>query len=74
MTPFSMYEHDGIAPYLCCRDLNSLQEILLVYSKRFTNGKELAVRDTFADIGATVAANFDVKMPVYGKSILGEIE
>ncbi|WP_419881266.1 phosphopentomutase [Peribacillus sp. B-H-3] len=47
---------------------------LLVYSKRFTNGKELAVRDTFADIGATVAANFDVKMPVYGKSILGEIE
>ncbi|OIK13631.1 phosphopentomutase [Bacillus sp. MUM 13] len=47
---------------------------LLVYSKRFTNGKELAVRDTFADIGATVAANFDVKMPVYGKSILDEIE
>ncbi|RFU67775.1 phosphopentomutase [Peribacillus saganii] len=47
---------------------------LLMYSKRFTPGKELPVRDTFADIGATVAANFKVKMPLYGKNILGDIE
>ncbi|CAH0180925.1 Phosphopentomutase [Peribacillus sp. Bi96] len=46
---------------------------LLVYSKRFTKGAELPVRDTFADIGATVAANFDVKMPAFGKNILGDI-
>ncbi|MCT4480099.1 phosphopentomutase [Peribacillus frigoritolerans] len=46
---------------------------LLVYSKRFTEGAELPIRDTFADIGATVAANFDVKMPAYGKNILGDL-
>ena len=40
---------------------------LLVYSKRFTEGKELPIRDTFADIGATVADNFDVKMPALWK-------
>lgn len=47
---------------------------LLVYSKRFGNGKEIPVRDTFADVGATVAANFNVKMPSFGKSILGDIK
>lgn len=47
---------------------------LLAYSKRFGTGKELPVRDTFADIGATVAANFNVKMPSYGKSIFGDIK
>lgn len=47
---------------------------LLVYSKRYTKGTELPVRDTFADIGATVAANFDVKMPTYGKNILGDLK
>ncbi|RFU65605.1 phosphopentomutase [Peribacillus glennii] len=47
---------------------------LLVYSKRFGEGKEIPVRDTFADVGATVAANFDVKMPSFGKSILGDMK
>ncbi|WP_409301500.1 phosphopentomutase [Peribacillus sp. SCS-155] len=47
---------------------------LLVYSKRYQEGKELPVRDTFADVGATVAANFNVKMPSYGKSFLGDIK
>lgn len=46
---------------------------LLVYSKRFTEGAELPIRDTFADIGATVAANFDVKMPAFGKNILSDL-
>lgn len=46
---------------------------LLVYSKRFTEGAVLPIRDTFADIGATVAANFDVKMPAFGKNILGDL-
>ncbi|MCM3766493.1 phosphopentomutase [Neobacillus niacini] len=47
---------------------------LLVYSKRMTEGKELPLRETFADLGATVAENFKVKMPNYGKSFLNEIE
>jgi phosphopentomutase len=47
---------------------------LLVYSKRITDGHELPLRETFADIGATVADNFKVKMPNYGKSFLSEIE
>jgi phosphopentomutase len=46
---------------------------LLVYSKRMTEGKELPICETFADIGATVAENFNVKMPSYGKSFLKEL-
>ncbi|TKC19790.1 phosphopentomutase [Robertmurraya kyonggiensis] len=46
---------------------------LLVYSKQL-EGKELPLRETFADIGATVAENFSVKMPNYGKSFLGELK
>lgn len=42
---------------------------LLVYSKN-NAGKELPIRETFADIGATVAENFQVEMPKYGKSFL----
>ncbi|NQD66671.1 phosphopentomutase [Bacillus haikouensis] len=47
---------------------------LLAYSKRFTEGKELPVRETFADIGATVADNFNVTMPKFGKSFLSEMK
>ncbi|APB78309.1 phosphopentomutase [Paenibacillus polymyxa] len=48
---------------------------LLAYSPRFTaGGKELAVRKTFADIGATVADNFDVKLPEHGTSFLAELQ
>ncbi|MGM0846034.1 MAG: phosphopentomutase [Bacillota bacterium] len=46
---------------------------LLVYSKRMNGGKELPVRKTFADIGATVADNFKVKLPKYGESFLNDI-
>ncbi|MGD6944065.1 phosphopentomutase [Cytobacillus gottheilii] len=47
---------------------------LLVYSKGMTEGKELAIRETFADIGATVAENFNVKLPAFGKSFLQELK
>lgn len=47
---------------------------LLVYSKKLDGGKELPVRKTFADIGATVAENFGVKMPEHGESFLGELK
>ncbi|MDM5331153.1 phosphopentomutase [Neobacillus sp. CF12] len=46
---------------------------LIVYSKQMTEGKELPIRETFADIGATVADNFKVKMPNFGKSFLQEL-
>ncbi|WP_042458060.1 phosphopentomutase [Neobacillus dielmonensis] len=46
---------------------------LLIYSKTMQGGKELPLRETFADVGATVADNFKVKMPNYGKSFLKEL-
>lgn len=46
---------------------------LLVYSKQISEGKELPVRTTFADLGATVAENFKVKMPSNGISFLKEL-
>ncbi|MBZ5750425.1 MULTISPECIES: phosphopentomutase [Metabacillus] len=46
---------------------------LLVYSPRLKVGKELQMRETFADVGATIADNFNVKMPAYGKSFLPEL-
>ena len=35
--------------------------------------KNLSIRQTFADIGATVAENFNVEMPKHGKSFLKEL-
>ncbi|MDR4888799.1 phosphopentomutase [Fredinandcohnia sp. QZ13] len=46
---------------------------LLVYNKKMNGGKELPLRTTFADIGATVADNFNVTLPKHGKSFLSEI-
>lgn len=46
---------------------------LIVYSKQMTKGKEIPIRQTFADLGATVADNFNVKMPAHGKSFLNEL-
>ena len=46
---------------------------LLVYNKGMQEGKELSIRQTFADIGATVAENFGVTMPKHGKSFLKEL-
>jgi phosphopentomutase len=46
---------------------------LLVYSKRLEGGRDLGVLQTFADLGATVADNFKVKMPQYGTSFLGQL-
>ncbi|KHD85822.1 phosphopentomutase [Heyndrickxia ginsengihumi] len=47
---------------------------LIVYSKQFKRGKELPLRKTFADIGATVADNFNVKLPDYGTSFLRDLK
>lgn len=48
---------------------------LLVYSPRFADGgKELPLRRTFADIGATVADNFGVALPAHGTSFLTDLK
>ncbi|GAA0481586.1 phosphopentomutase [Salinibacillus aidingensis] len=47
---------------------------LLVYHNQIGEGKELSVRKTFADIGATVAENYQIKMPEHGESFLKDIE
>lgn len=46
---------------------------LLVYGENLKGNGELALRETFADLGATVSDNFGVKMPAYGKSFLGDL-
>ncbi|TFJ93756.1 phosphopentomutase [Lentibacillus salicampi] len=47
---------------------------LLVYHTNVDKGKKLPLRETFADIGATVADNFHIKMPEHGKSFLDDIK
>ena len=46
---------------------------VLVYSKSFTDPKHLKELDCFTDIGATIADNFNVKMPEVGKSFLSKL-
>lgn len=46
---------------------------LLVHHKNINTGKELPIRKTFADIGATIADNFEVQLPDYGESFLKDI-
>lgn len=43
---------------------------LLVYSPSFEAGGAMPQNETFSDIGATIADNFNVKMPEFGKSFL----
>lgn len=45
---------------------------LLVYNRKL-KGKNLGIRNTFADIGATICDNFKVKTTQIGKSFLKEI-
>ena len=43
---------------------------LILYSPSFKGSGLLREGDTFSDIGATIAENFDVEMPEYGTSVL----
>lgn len=48
---------------------------LLVYSPRFEQGgRALPIRNTFADIGATIADNFKVAKPAHGISFLSDLK
>lgn len=47
---------------------------LLVYSKGLKGGVNLDIRSSFADIGATIADNYEVSLPKNGKSFLSELK
>jgi phosphopentomutase len=47
---------------------------LLVYGKKAKSNVNLGTRDTFADIGATLAENFGLTAPSLGTSFLKEIQ
>lgn len=47
---------------------------LIAYSPRFKEGAELPLRQTFADLGATIAQNFNVTAPPYGTSFLNDLK
>ncbi|WP_368505979.1 phosphopentomutase [Alkalihalophilus sp. As8PL] len=46
---------------------------LLVHYKGQTESKDLGIRQTFADIGATIADNFNVELPKHGTSFLKDL-
>ena len=47
---------------------------LLVYGKDIKEGINLGTRKSFADIGATIAENFEVDPPMIGTSYLKELK
>lgn len=46
---------------------------LIVYHQGIQQGSHLGIRETFADVGATIAENFGVKAPAIGKSFLSDV-
>lgn len=47
---------------------------LLAYSPKFTGGKELDLRQTFADIGATITDIFNTKTTAFGTSFKEDLQ
>ena len=47
---------------------------VFIYNKNFKEAKRLENLKTFASIGATIADNFKVDMPVIGESFLGKLK
>lgn len=47
---------------------------VIIYSRNFKNPRRISPFDTFANIGATIADNFDIEQPEIGKSILNELD
>ncbi len=46
---------------------------VIIYSRVFRNPKSLPIMSTFADIGATIADNFEVDPPMIGESYLDKL-
>lgn len=47
---------------------------VIIYSRNFKEPKRLKAFETFANIGATIAENFEVQKPEIGESILEELK
>ena len=47
---------------------------VIIYSRNFKEPKRLKPFETFANIGATIADNFEVAAPAIGESILDELK
>ena len=47
---------------------------VILYSRNFKSPKRLPVLETFGDIGATIADNFDLDLPEIGTSLLDKLE
>ena len=47
---------------------------VIMYSRNFKSPKRLKVFETFANIGATIAENFEIDKPEIGESILEELK
>lgn len=47
---------------------------VLIYSNQFKNPERLADLETFADIGATIADNFEIELPLIGTSFLRQLK
>ncbi len=47
---------------------------VVVYSNIFKRPKKLPISNSFADIGATISDNFNVKTPIIGTSFLDKLE
>lgn len=47
---------------------------LLAYSPSIRQGIHIGIRDTFADVGATIAENFQVTPPQHGSSFLTQLK
>ncbi|HFE9639858.1 TPA: phosphopentomutase, partial [Staphylococcus aureus] len=46
----------------------------IMYSPKFKGGHALESDTTFSSIGATIADNFNVTLPEFGKSYLKELK
>lgn len=46
---------------------------MLAYSPSMAQGASVGIRETFADLGATIADNFGVQLPKLGKSFMTEL-
>ena len=47
---------------------------LIIHHVNVTEGREIPIRKTFADIGATIADNFSISLPDYGDSFLKDVK
>ena len=47
---------------------------VILYSRRFMSPKRMKAFDTLSNVAATIADNFGIDMPEYGKSVLKELE